>query len=107
MTARGALSRLSQHKQHLLAARIAKYLGLRADDVLIHWACCKVTHDDDDHTVAQDIVEKLSSAPGISYVKVASTAYRIGKPQLATLLLEHEPHAADQVCAINIVVLLD
>jgi hypothetical protein len=31
------------------------------------------------------------------YAKVASAAYRGGKRALATLLLEHEPRAADQV----------
>lgn len=94
---RGAVARLTARHLHLLALRVAKHLGQRPDAVLVHWACAKVRAAEPDAVLGEAIVAKLSQAPGVSYVEVASTAYRLGKVELATLLLEHEPHAADQV----------
>jgi hypothetical protein len=94
---RGAVARLTARHMHLLALRVAKHLGQRPDAVLVHWACAKVRAAEPDAALGEAIVAKLSQAPGVSYVEVASTAYRLGKVELATLLLEHEPHAADQV----------
>jgi hypothetical protein len=94
---RGAVARLTTRHMHLLALRVAKHLGQRPDAVLVHWACAKVRAARPDAQLGEEIVAKLSQAPGVSYVEVASTAYRLGKVELATLLLEHEPHAADQV----------
>lgn len=35
--------------------------------------------------------------PGISYAEIASAAFKSGRPQLATRLLDFEPRAADQI----------
>ncbi len=97
------IDRLINAHHHLLAYRICLYLGLKADRVLIHWACAKVKPPPmsqlslTDAAVAETIVEKLSVCPGISYAEIAATAYTAGKPELATMLLDHEPRAAKQV----------
>ena len=54
------------------------------------------TSASDEH-ICDTVVQKLRSRPGISYAEIASTAYRRNRPRLATLLLDHEPRAADQV----------
>ncbi len=91
------IDRLINHRRHFLASRVCDYLKIKPDRVLIHWACCKVKTRQDDASIANAIVAKLSRVPGISYAEVASTAYRAQRVQLATLLLDHEPRAADQV----------
>ena len=88
---------------HLFAFRICEYLKRRPDDVLVHWACAKVRTRIPDAEVHDAIVERLGSTPGISFAEVASTAHRCGRSQLATMLLEHEPRAADQVHKKNII----
>lgn len=51
----------------------------------------------DDETVCRTIVEKLADAKGVSYSEIAQTAYKVGRPALATRLLDYEPRAAQQV----------
>ena len=92
------IDRLLNRHQHLLAFRIAGYMKLRTDKILVHWACERVkVQDDDDNTTCNAIVEKLRGHPGISFAEVAETAYHMGKPELATSLLEQEPNAKQQV----------
>lgn len=109
------IERLINRHHHYLAYQICEYLGMTtstdgttaaADKVLIHWACAKIKalsnqlNDNDEvslrHFVA-DIVTKLSACPGISYAEISATAHKAGKPRLATMLLDHEPRAQDQV----------
>ncbi len=47
--------------------------------------------------VCDMITQKLQAIPGISYAEIASTAYKSGRPKLATRLLDYEPRAADQI----------
>jgi len=98
LTGEVLIDRLINRHQHLLAFRIAEYLHMKNDRVLVHWACAKVKKADlDDRIVCQQIVEKLGNQKGISYAEVAKTAYKVGRPELATQLLDYEPRAAEQV----------
>lgn len=81
----GLIDRLIQRRQHLIAFRICDYLNIKKDKILIHWASWKVRAAADSagrdlHEAQQQqdiladiIVEKLNSVPGISYAEVAST----------------------------------
>ncbi|RUS27514.1 Vps16, N-terminal region-domain-containing protein [Jimgerdemannia flammicorona] len=93
------IDRLINRHHHLLAVRVADYLKMRTDRILIHWACSKIkkSTDDDEDTICNTIVEKLANKPGLSYAEIAKTAYKAGQPKLATKLLNYEPRAADQV----------
>ncbi|KAI8081330.1 Vps16, C-terminal region-domain-containing protein [Halteromyces radiatus] len=92
------VDRLVQRHQHLLALRIAEYLNLRTDKILIHWACAKIkVASEDEDATCRTIVDKLSKNPGLSFAEIAKTAYNTGQTRLATKLLDYEPRAADQV----------
>jgi hypothetical protein len=91
------IDRLMDRHHHLLAFRICEYLKMKSERVLVHWACMKVKTTASDADISDLIVRKLENVPGISYAEIASTAYRTGRRELATMLLEYEPRAADQV----------
>jgi len=93
------VDRLVARHLHLLALRICAYLRIHPERVLVHWACVKIRccEEVSDERLGEIIVEKLAVCPGISFSAVASTAFRYGRRSLATLLLEYEPLAADQV----------
>jgi len=109
------IDRLINRHHHFLAYQICEYLNMKAsgdggktaaDKVLIHWACAKVKanasqlNEADEMSLrhfVSDIVGKLSACPGISYAEIASAAHKAGKPKLATILLDNEPRAQDQV----------
>ncbi|OZJ06505.1 hypothetical protein BZG36_00636 [Bifiguratus adelaidae] len=92
------INRLMNRNHHLLALRVAEYLNLRSDKILVHWACTKIKKaSEDEDTLCKTIVEKFASKPGLSYAEPAKTAYKIGQPKLATKLLDYEPRAAAQV----------
>ncbi|KAI9491794.1 Vps16, C-terminal region-domain-containing protein [Zychaea mexicana] len=92
------VDRLVCRNHHLLAVRIAEYLKVRSDKILIHWACAKIkSSSEDEDTICRMIVEKLIKKPGLSYAEIAKTAYNSGQTRLATKLLDYEPRAADQV----------
>ncbi|KAI8644677.1 Vps16, C-terminal region-domain-containing protein [Parasitella parasitica] len=92
------ISRLINRNNHLLAIRIAEYLKLRTDKILIHWACEKIkSSSEDEEAICRTIVDKLAKKPGLSYAEIAKTAHNAGQTRLATKLLDYEPRAADQV----------
>lgn len=99
LTPRVLVDRLVQRHHHFLAYRICEHLKLRAERVLVHWACAKVQADtaEPDSAIKQSIVAKLSQYPGVSYAQVASAAYKSGKRDLAIALLMEESRAGDQV----------
>mmetsp|Transcript_39765 Transcript_39765/g.100212 ORF Transcript_39765/g.100212 Transcript_39765/m.100212 type:complete len:824 (-) Transcript_39765:9-2480(-) len=97
LSCRVLVDRLAMRRHHLLAFRICTYMSLKPDQVLINWARAKVLSKDDDDRVCKLVVEKLQQVPGISYAEIASTAFNSNKLRLATMLLEHEPRAADKV----------
>ncbi|WRT66892.1 uncharacterized protein IL334_003855 [Kwoniella shivajii] len=96
---------------HLLALRISQHLGLRPDAVLSHWASAKIIRSSqqgvdpsdrgagDDEGVCRAIVEKFEKEGerGVSYAEIARKAWENGRARLATMLLDHEPRAAEQV----------
>jgi len=68
--------------------------------VLVHWACAKVKGKNSnipDTIIVNEIVSKLKSAPGVSFAEIAATADRAKRRQLATMLLDYEPRASEQV----------
>lgn len=93
------VDRLVARHLHLLALRVCEYLRIHPERVLVHWACVKIRCCEDlsDARLGEMIVDKLSLCPGISFARIASTAFRYGRRSLATLLLEFEPLASDQV----------
>eukprot|EP01087_Luapelamoeba_hula_P005833 TRINITY_DN1587_c0_g2_i2.p1 TRINITY_DN1587_c0_g2~~TRINITY_DN1587_c0_g2_i2.p1 ORF type:complete len:935 (-),score=149.40 TRINITY_DN1587_c0_g2_i2:178-2655(-) len=98
LTARRLVDRLINRHHHLLAWNICGYLKMKRDNILVHWACCKVQSNlESEREVLSSIVSKLQALPAVSYAEIASTAFRAGKPELATKLLDYEPRAAEQV----------
>lgn len=94
----GLIKRLLNRHEHLLALRISSYLHLPTDNIYVHWACAKVrVGSEDDDTLCQMVVGKLSGKPGISFEEIARAAYDEGRARLATELLNHEPRAGRQV----------
>ncbi|KZT04540.1 vacuolar protein sorting-associated protein 16 [Laetiporus sulphureus 93-53] len=106
------INRLTARNLHLLALRISSYLSLKPDAVLKHWACAKIVRSkptatgsgrdaelDGDDAVCRSIVEKFEKLGGgdVSYADIAKRAWEVGRTQLATKLLDHEPRASDQV----------
>jgi hypothetical protein len=92
------IDRLINRHHHFMAWKICKYLKIRPNKVLIHWASEMVKKGrGDENEICQAIVQKLHSVPGISYAEIASTAFKSGRPNLATKLLDYEPRAADQI----------
>lgn len=98
LTPEGLIQRLINRHEYLLALRIAGYLRLPTDRIYVHWASAKVRiGSEDDDTICQMVVEKLSGKPGISFEAIARAAYDEGRGRLATELLNHEPRAGRQV----------
>ncbi|KAL5523006.1 VPS16 [Sanghuangporus sanghuang] len=105
------ISRLTSRALHLLALRMSDYLGLPPDPVLKHWACAKIARaktgaggeggDDEgsDEALCRAITEKFKSAGGnkVRYADIAKRSWEVGRPGLATKLLDYESQASDQV----------
>jgi vacuolar protein sorting-associated protein 16 len=95
------VNRLTYRGHHYLALKICELLRLKNERVLIHWACEKVrklaSQNVPDETIKETIKKKLEPYPRISYLDVASAAYQMGKRRLATMILDMEQQAADQV----------
>jgi len=68
----------------------------------VHWASEQVVRGD--HLSDQQLVETISkrlSAGSVPTADVASTAFNHNRRDLARLLLDLEPKAADQVCLMS------
>ncbi|KAI0701369.1 vacuolar protein sorting-associated protein 16 [Cytidiella melzeri] len=102
------IARLTSRNLHLLALRISSFLDLPPSAVLRHWACAKIVRSKsnastdseiDDNAVCRSIVEKFEKlgGTGVSYAEIARKAWEIGRTDLATKLLDHEPRSSDQV----------
>lgn len=65
----------------------------------MHWACQKISASlqQPDEEVKEVLRAKLQRYRGIRYSLVAGHAESVGRKRLATLLLEYETCAADQV----------
>ncbi|WFD26067.1 Vacuolar protein sorting-associated protein 16 [Malassezia nana] len=94
------LYRLAMRAQHARAVAICQALGVRADAVLLHWARAYIARariSDDDERVAQTIIARFQRARTLRYADIARTAWQAGRARVASLLLEHELRALDQV----------
>ncbi|KAF8474481.1 vacuolar assembling/sorting protein VPS16 [Russula ochroleuca] len=106
------ISRLTSRNLHLLALHVSSFLSLLPDNVLKHWASAKITKSKHvvsgtgkdtemlgDEEVSKAIVEKFEKLGGatVSYAEVAKKAWEVGRTRLATMLLDHELRASDQV----------
>lgn len=67
--------------------------------VLVHWACQKISASlqQPDDELKDTLTGKLQKYRGIRYSLIAGHAESVGRKGLATLLLEYETCAADQV----------
>ena len=75
--------------------------------VLVHWACQKISAslEQPDEQVKDALTDKLQRYRGIRYSLIAGHAESVGRKGLATLLLEYETCAGDQVhlcCCCNL-----
>jgi len=102
LTAEVLVARLVTRQHHFLALRVCDLLKVRRDGVLIHWASEKVrkmaaTNASDDEI--NDVVRKQldSQQSHVSVLRIAESAYRMGRRRLATLLLNQEQNARDQI----------
>lgn len=95
------VNRLTMRNHHFLALKICELLKLKNESVLIHWASEKVKRltatPATDEEIALEIKHKLQKYARMSYLEVAAAAYHMGRRRLATMLLDMEQHAADQV----------
>lgn len=93
------IGRLINAHQHLLALRVAEYLGMNQEVVIMHWACSKITASSaiPDATLLDILLDKLRLCKGISYAAVAAHADKNGRRRLAAMLVEHEPRSSKQV----------
>ncbi|KAI0278094.1 vacuolar assembling/sorting protein VPS16 [Russula aff. rugulosa BPL654] len=106
------ISRLTSRNLHLLGLHISSFLSLSPDNVLKHWASAKITKSKPvvsgtgkdaemlgDEDVSRAIVEKFEKLGGatVSYAEIAKKAWEVGRTRLATMLLDHELRASDQV----------
>lgn len=93
------VTRLTSRSLHLLALRIATYLGMKPDAVLKHWACAKIAKskptstgngdadgNDGDEELCRKITEKFRTVggSGVSYADIAKRAWEVGRAGLAT-----------------------
>jgi hypothetical protein len=99
LEAQVVINRLTARHHHLLALRISQYLNIPEDKVLVHWASAKIiaAEDEDDMTLANAVVAKLSKCSTVSFAAVAGIAARTGRRKLAIRLLEYETKASKQV----------
>ncbi|KAG8907134.1 hypothetical protein FRB99_005242 [Tulasnella sp. 403] len=105
------INRLTARNLHLLALRVSSYLRISPEAVLKHWAVSKIKRsrtsgsgavgEEDDTQTCKIIVEKFrSTGEGgrtVSFAEIAKKAWESGRGRLATVLLNHEPRAAEQV----------
>lgn len=95
------VNRLTVRNHHLLALRVCDLLNIRNDRVLLHWACEKVKRlastpaSDEEITLA--ISRRLSGKGRVSYVEIANSAFMMGRRRLATMILDMEQSAVDQI----------
>ncbi|KAL4440601.1 hypothetical protein ABPG75_003602 [Micractinium tetrahymenae] len=94
------ISRLVGRRHYLLATRICQSLGLSTEQVLVRWACDKISAAAatlPDEQLLEALQAKLAGQWGVKYAAVAAHAAAQGRQGLAALLLDHERCAAEQV----------
>ena len=99
------VGRLTMRRQHFLALKICELLKLKTERVLVHWACEKIrqmssassSSPASDEEVNRTIKQQLERYERVSYLAIAEAAYSMGRRRLATLLIDREQHAGDQI----------
>jgi hypothetical protein len=103
LTAEVLVGRLTSRKKHFLALKICDLLKLKNDRILMDWACEKVkqmatsSQSYSDEEINRTIKNQLEPYGRISYLRVAKVAYKIGRPRLATIVLDKEQHPGAQI----------
>lgn len=103
LTAEVLVDRLIARRHHHLALSVCEYLSLSTQKVLTHWACEKLksprARNLKDEQLRDLLRDKLKACGMVSYTSIALTAWDHGRgrKRLATMLLDFEPQAADQV----------
>ena len=99
--AKRVVDRLVDRHLHQLAVKVCAYLHLDPRPVMIHWACAKVLSvqkdEMNDVMLHRVLLGKLGLHKNVSYRKIAQTAAKAGRNQLAALLLDAEPIARVKV----------
>ena len=86
LSAEGLVMRLVAMKHFLLAIRICDYLEMYnlRNDVVLTWACLKVNSGGSDAELCKAVSDTLRDYPGVSFAKVAETAFiEAGRKELA------------------------
>ena len=95
------IGRLTMRNYHFLALKACELLQVRNERVLVHWAAEKVkklaSTTSSDEEICDTIKTKLQGHGRISFLEVAAAAYHMRRRKLATMILDMETHAADQV----------
>lgn len=95
------VNRLTMRNHHFLAIRMCEVLKLSNSGVLSHWAAEKVKRmavtSATDEEISNTIRKRVECYGRVSYLEIAKAAYNIGRRRLATIILELEHHASDQV----------
>ncbi|XP_040579137.1 vacuolar protein sorting-associated protein 16 homolog isoform X1 [Lepeophtheirus salmonis] len=95
------IDRLLARRLYPIAAKMCTHLDIPQKDginrVMAHWACYKVSIQEDNSSTAREIHLKLGTHPSISYCDIASKAADYGKNELAFRLLEHEVRVVRQI----------
>jgi len=93
------VNRLITRKHYNLAVKICEYLRMAPDKVLEKWACSKIQDCNrrvPDEELKKEIVNKLAPYKGLSYARIARTAFQT-RTALAIELVNCEPKAQEQV----------
>lgn len=96
------VGRLTSRNQHFVALKICELLKLKNDSVLINWASEKVKKmalnpSNSDESIRDAIRKKLEPYGRVSFLKIATAAYEMNRSRLATMILDMEQNAAEQV----------
>jgi hypothetical protein len=95
------VNRLTIRNHHFLALKICELLKLKNERVLVHWACEKVKRmaalNLSDEEISATVRRRLEPYGRVSYLEIATAAYHMSRRRLATMILDMEQHAADQV----------
>ena len=99
--AKRVVDRLVDRHLHQIAVKVCAYLHVDPRTVMIHWACAKMLsvkeEEMNDVMLHRVLLSKLGPHKNVSYRKIAQTAAKAGRNQLAALLLDAEPIARVKV----------
>jgi hypothetical protein len=89
---------LLETHHHYLALQICRQMGLRQDNVYVHWACAKLADfSKEDSEMCEIICRKLNACKSVSYTDIARKALDCNRKTLAIKLLENEPAISRKV----------